>query len=87
MRDLNALVGPTSLHLLFGNGINNSGEIAGMAVDIGSGEVHGYVATPQGWGDSEQEDGVRLFSVEDVRRVLEQLRPLSRHGIRFTPGW
>ena len=87
MRDLNALVGPTSLHLLFGNGINNSGEIAGMAVDTRNGDVHGYVATPQGGDDSQQENAARLFTMADVRRVLEQLRPLSRHGIRFAPGW
>lgn len=87
MSDLNALVRPTPLHLLLGAGINASGQIAGIAVDTRNGEVHGYVATPQGRGDSEQEDGPRLFSMEDVRRVLERLRPLSHHGIRFVPGW
>jgi hypothetical protein len=70
------------LHLLVGNGINNRGEIAGLAVDIGNGEVHGYVARPQGGVDSEH--GIeRLFSADDVRRVLAQLRPLSQHGVRF----
>jgi probable HAF family extracellular repeat protein len=86
MRDLNALVGPTSLHLLVGNGINNSGEIAGLAVDIRNGEVHGYVARPQGAADSEH-GNERLFSADDVRRVLAQLRPLSHHGVRFAAGW
>lgn len=86
MSDLNDLVRQTRLHLLLGAGINASGEIAGLAVDTNSGEVHGYVATPQGRGDSEQ-DGPRLFSIDDVRRVLERLRPMSYHGIRFVPGW
>jgi len=84
MSDLNTLVRRTSLHLLLGAGINESGQIAGIAVDTRNGEVHGYVATPL---DSEQEDGAPLFSMEDVRRVLEQLRPLSHHGIRFARGW
>ena len=87
MSDLNDLVRPTPLHLLLGTAINASGHIAGIAVDTRNGEVHGYVATPLGRGDSEQGDDVRLFSAEDVRRVLERLRPLSQHGIRFAPGW
>jgi len=87
MSDLNALVRRTSLHLLVGDGINESGQIAGLAVDTGSGEVHAYIATPLGRGDSEQQDSEPLFSVEDLRRVLDQLRPLSQHGIRFAPGW
>jgi probable HAF family extracellular repeat protein len=87
MSDLNDLVRPTSLHLLLGTAINAGGQIAGLAVDTRNGAVHGYVATPLGRGDSEQDNARRLFTVEDVRRVLEQLRPLSRHGIRFAPGW
>jgi probable HAF family extracellular repeat protein len=87
MSDLNDLVRPTPLHLFLGTAINASGQIAGLAVDIRNGNVHGYVATPQGGGDSQQEDAVRLFTVEDARRALEQLRPLSHHGIRFAPAW
>jgi probable HAF family extracellular repeat protein len=87
MSDLNGLVRPTTLHLLLGTAINAGGQIAGLAVDTRNGDVHGYVATPQGRSPSEQEDAVRLFTVEDVRRVLERLGPLSRYGIRFAPGW
>jgi len=87
MSNLNDLVRPTHLHLLLGAAINASGQIAGLAVDTRNGSVHGYVATPLAAGVSEQENEVRLFTVEDVRRALEQLRPLSRHGIRFAPGW
>jgi hypothetical protein len=85
MSDLNDLVRPTPLHLLFAAAINASGQIAGIAVDTRNGEVHGFLATPR--DGSGQDDGPRLFSMEDVRRVLEHLRPLSRHGIRFVPGW
>jgi probable HAF family extracellular repeat protein len=85
MSDLNDLVRPTPLHLLFAPAINSSGQIAGIAVDTRNGEVHGFLATPR--DGSGQDDGPRLFSMEDVRRVLEHLRPLSRHGIRFVPGW
>jgi probable HAF family extracellular repeat protein len=87
MSDLNSLVRPTPLHLLFGAAINAGGQIAGIAVDTRNGDMHGYVATPLRGGDSEQGDNARLFSAEDVRRVLEQLRPLSRRGIPFAPGW
>jgi probable HAF family extracellular repeat protein len=84
MRDLNDLVRPTFLHLLLGGGINASGEIAGIAMDTRNGEVHGFTATPQGNDDS-RDNAERLFSREDVRRVLARLGPLSRHGIRFVP--
>jgi probable HAF family extracellular repeat protein len=86
MSDLNDLVRPTWLHLLLGTAINVQGQIAGIAVDTTSGEVHGYVATPLGRNDFEQGSG-RLFSADDVRRVLERLRPLGRHGILFVPEW
>jgi len=87
MSDLNALIRPTPLHLLFASAMNASGEIAGIGVDTRNGEVHGFLATPLPRDGSGQEDAARLFRMEDVRRVLEQLRPLSRHGIRFAPGW
>jgi hypothetical protein len=85
--DLNTLVSPTPLHLLFGNGINDSGEIAGVAIDIGSGEMHAYVARLQGNEEAEQHDNARLFSADGVRRVLRKLGPLSHYGVRFAPGW
>ena len=85
--DLNTLVSPTPLHLLFGNGINDSGEIAGVAIDTGSGEMHAYVARLRGNEEAEQHDNARLFSADDVRRVLRKLGPLSHYGVRFAPGW
>src|SRR5262249_49284464 len=66
MSDLNDLVRPTSLHLLFAPAINASGQIAGIAVDTKNGDIHGFLATPQDRRD-DQDDGGRLFSAEDVR--------------------
>ena len=85
MRDLNDLVRPTFLHLLLGTGTNANGEIAGVAVDTRNGDVHGFTATPLGKDDSEDSGGRCLFSRDDVRRLLQQLKPLSGHGIRFVP--
>jgi len=83
--DLNDLVRPAFLHLLLGTGINANGEIIGLAVDTRNGDVHGFKATPLSKDDPEDTSGPALFSREDVRRVLQQLKPLSRHGIRFVP--
>jgi probable HAF family extracellular repeat protein len=48
MTDLNTLIPANSaLHLLLACSINSSGQIVGLAV-TGSGELHGYVATPSG---------------------------------------
>jgi probable HAF family extracellular repeat protein len=47
MTDVNALViGPTSLHLWFGNDINSRGEIAAYALDQSNGEFHAALAIP-----------------------------------------
>ena len=47
MTDANALVmGPTSLHLWFGNDINSRGEIAAYALDQSNGEFHAALAIP-----------------------------------------
>lgn len=87
MSDLNDLVRPTWLHLILGAAGNADGQVAGIAVDIRNGEIHGYVATPQGRGALDPESAARLFSPEDARRVLQQLKPLNRRGIRFAPSW
>lgn len=45
--DLNALVpADTSLYMLVAFGINNAGQIVGFGVDLNTGEVHGFLATP-----------------------------------------
>jgi probable HAF family extracellular repeat protein len=47
MTDLNTLIPARSpLFLLDGNGINSRGEIVGDALQVSTGEVHAYLATP-----------------------------------------
>ncbi len=47
MTDLNILIpAGSSLFLIDANGINSRGEIAGLAFDTNTGELHGYLATP-----------------------------------------
>jgi probable HAF family extracellular repeat protein len=47
MTDLNTLIkGSTSLDLIFANGINSRGEIAGQAFDSGNGEFRAFLAIP-----------------------------------------
>jgi probable HAF family extracellular repeat protein len=83
MTDLNDLARPASLHLLSGTAINADGQIAGFAVDPANGDMHGFLATPRGAGGPSFEPGPQ-FTREDVWRIIQRIKPLSRHGIRFT---
>jgi len=47
MNDLNDLISDSPLYLLFATGINDAGDIAGFGVQIGGGEVHGFLASPR----------------------------------------
>ncbi len=51
MTDLNTLVPPGSLDLVYANDINASGEIAGGAFDPGTGESPAFLAIPAHGGD------------------------------------
>ncbi len=56
--DLNTLIVPgrsAGLYLVQANAINSSGEITGVAVD-GSGQAHGFVATPKRHRDGDDDD-------------------------------
>jgi probable HAF family extracellular repeat protein len=56
MTDLNTLIPAGSpLFLLDGNGINARGEIVGDALQVSTGEVHAYLATPCGQRRNDQE--------------------------------
>lgn len=47
MTDLNALISPRSpLYLLIAYDINSRGQIAGQALQIGTGQLHAFLATP-----------------------------------------
>jgi probable HAF family extracellular repeat protein len=63
MTDLNTLIPAGSpLFLLDGNGVNSQGEIVGDALQISTGEVHAYLATPcNGNGNDREgcEDGAQ----------------------------
>lgn len=49
MTDLNTLAPPDApLYLLMANWINNSGTMVGLGVDMKTGDVRGYIATPCG---------------------------------------
>jgi hypothetical protein len=78
MMDLNGLIQPdSSLYLLIAQGINDSGEIVGTAIDTSTGAVVAYLAVPSYGGESEAESsktaGESLHAVvvpDDVRRQL-----------------
>jgi probable HAF family extracellular repeat protein len=47
MMDLNSLIPANSpLYLMFAFGLNDAGEIVGMALQTSTGDVHGFLATP-----------------------------------------
>jgi probable HAF family extracellular repeat protein len=53
MRDLNALVPPTSpLYLVYPYGINDAGEIVGQAIQKSTGDFHAFLLTPVRHQDS-----------------------------------
>jgi probable HAF family extracellular repeat protein len=47
MTDLNLLVPASRLHLMLATSVNARGDIIGLAVDTGTGELHGYLAAPR----------------------------------------
>jgi probable HAF family extracellular repeat protein len=80
INDLNALVvQPTSLYLTLAQGINDSGEISGSAIDTSTGEIVGFLAVPVSNGSGtppskapEWKDLSKLVSPESVRQLLER---------------
>jgi probable HAF family extracellular repeat protein len=85
LTDLNTLIaGSASLFLIEALGINDRGQIAGPAVNLKTGEYHGYLATPvEGGEDLPAVGGV---SIERSRPVLPQnIRQMIQHrmGLRF----
>jgi len=75
MTDLNTLIPPDSpLYLIEATGtINDQGEIAGIALQISTGEVHAFLATPtqRHWAASERP---KVVLSDDVRKLLQQRR-------------
>jgi probable HAF family extracellular repeat protein len=79
MTDLNTLIAPNSpLYLLEATGtINDEGQIAGIALQISTGETHAFLATPT-MGDWEISERPKVAQPENLRNLLQQ-----RRGARF----
>jgi probable HAF family extracellular repeat protein len=79
MTDLNTLIPANSpVFLVEALGINNRGQITGYMLDIPSGEVHGFLATPL--EDSGSAPVAQAGSREAPRVVLpEKVREMLRH--------
>src|ERR1039457_1159557 len=88
MTDLNTLVPADSpLYLLFATAINSRGDIVGFGV-TGTGDVHGFLATPRNLSPSQPFPPAakavtrRVVLSEDARRQLQQRLPFGRFGAR-----
>ncbi len=76
--DLNTLVPSTSgLYLLLACGVNDKGQIIGLAAD-GSGLFHGYLATPRGIGDDHD------ASLDGAMKLSDSVREMLRKQLHFT---
>jgi probable HAF family extracellular repeat protein len=88
MRDLNDLIPANSpLYLLHGFGINNAGEIVGLAYVFSTGEVHGFLAVPVHAAKPGAAGGAQSRSTpkpqlpENVRSLLHS----AMHGRVYLP--
>jgi len=75
MTDLNTLIPPDSpFYLIEATGtINDLGQIAGIALQISTGDVHAFLATPIP-GHWELSERPKVVLPETVRKVLQQRR-------------
>jgi probable HAF family extracellular repeat protein len=92
MTDLNTLVntnplipGGSPLFLATGCSINSSGVITGFAIEMSTGEVHGYLATPAASSASSASSGETGASAqgtlsESARELLRRRMPFGRFG-------
>jgi probable HAF family extracellular repeat protein len=94
MMDLNDLIPANSpLYLAYALGINDAGEIVGIAVNFKSGEVHAYLAAPvhgKSGGESAAPAGQGAISEsrqpalpENVRQMLQRRLPFGPFGGRL----
>jgi probable HAF family extracellular repeat protein len=75
--DLNTLVPSTSgLYLLLACGVNDSGQIIGLAVDS-NGVFHGYLATPR--GDRDDHDA----ALDGPMKLSDNVREMVRKQLHF----
>jgi len=84
MTDLNTLIPPDSpLYLLEATGtINDQGQIAGIALQISTGETHAFLATPTNrhW---EIRERPKVVLPENLRKMLQRRRS-GRFGLKLT---
>lgn len=91
MTDLNTLIPPSSpLYLLEATGgINDLGWIAGIALQISTGDVHAFLLTPvHGKDATDATDNAprqRVVVPENIRRALQQRRPFG--SFKGGPIW
>src|SRR5208283_2992219 len=83
MTDLNTLIPPDSpLFLIEATGtINDQGQIAGIALQISTGETHAFLATPTK-GDWAIRERAKVVLPENVRKLLQQRRS-GRFGAKL----
>jgi probable HAF family extracellular repeat protein len=92
MMDLNALIPADSpLYLMFAEGINDAGEIVGLALQTSTGETHAFVATPsstaaaaESLSPAAQAATSPMVLSEDVRKQLQQRLRFGRLGAGLT---
>jgi probable HAF family extracellular repeat protein len=88
MQDLNDLVPVDSpLFLLLGCAVNSGGEIDGVAANKVTGEIHGFLAVPNGNAAaiSSISPALRISATptvlsDDVRKLFKQRLPVGRFG-------
>jgi len=83
MTDLNTLIPPDSpLFLWEAEGINDQGQIVGLAYQISTGDFHAFLATPT-WGSWAISERPKVVVPENARKQLQQRR-VGRFGGRLT---
>jgi hypothetical protein len=87
MTDLNSLIPADSpWFVLHGFGINSAGQIAALAVNTDTGEVHGVLASPNtGLAVVGTSAALQEESIEARAAVAAKARKLFQQRVRFGP--
>jgi probable HAF family extracellular repeat protein len=95
MTDLNTLIPASSpLFLVFASDINDQAAIVGFALQVSTGEVHAFLATPTHDDEasqsaaaahrSETSERPKVVLPDSVRKLLQQRLPFGRFGAPLT---
>jgi probable HAF family extracellular repeat protein len=83
MTDVNELLPPDSpLYVLLALAINDAGQIAGLAIDLGSGEPHAFLATPA----SGRAGQLAARETQRPRARTQLLRGMMREALQHRPA-